>query len=136
MLSSYLYIWIACFGTEQGHHLYFLFILFEVFFFINMVLNFLTDFVREGENIPVQDINEIVYHYFSGDFVWDFMPLVPFSFFLDNGVHSFLRLFFCVKVLRVKTGFNSFDVGKIYHFIKRRFTQNLKNKIKNHPEIA
>ena len=135
MYSSYIYIWIACFGLDPERRLYIACFFFEAFFLIFMIIHFLTDFTREGENIPVSDIGDIAYHYFETDFLSDLIPLLPFSFFVDNGFHSFYRLLFCIKVIRVKTGLTAFDAGKIFRDIKDGFTKRLTAKIKKYPEI-
>ena len=41
-----------------------------------------------------------------------------------------------IKVLRVSTGFASFNIGAIYADIKDFYKYRLYNKVKNHPEIA
>ena len=55
IISSYIYAWIACFGTERDGQLFNLFIIFEFLFFIIMVSNFFTDFIQEGEMSHVTD---------------------------------------------------------------------------------
>lgn len=101
-----------------------------------MICNFFTDFIRDGENIAVDDLEEICVHYIQGEFLIDLIPLVPFNAFLDNSMKKFYRLFFCVKVVRLKTGMDSFNISKIYTDVKNIFSDRLKQKINDHPEIA
>ena len=100
-----------------------------------MICNFFTDFTRDGEHIACDDVEEIAVHYLQGDFLFDVIPLLPFTIFLDNSQHRFYRLFFCIKVLRVKTGFDSFNIGKIYTDVRDYYKYRLLKRIKNHPEI-
>jgi len=109
---------------------------FESLFLMMMLCNFVTDFTRDGEHVAVSDIEEISVHYLQGDFLYDIIPLIPFNFFLDNSQFKFYRLFFCIKVLRVKTGFDSFNIGKIYTDVRDYYKYRIENRIKNHPEIA
>lgn len=53
----------AAFGNDPGGISFRCLVGFEVSFLIMMICNFFTDFTRDGENIPVQDVEEIAVNY-------------------------------------------------------------------------
>lgn len=136
MVSSYFYVWLAAFGTDPDKFQYKVAVFFEVLFGVLMISNFFTDFTRDGENIPVDDVGEIALNYLHNKFAIDMIPLLPISFFLDNSQYKFYRIFFVLKIVRVKTGFDAFNIGQIYSDIRDFFTYSLKQKILNNPEIS
>jgi hypothetical protein len=135
-ISSYAYIWTAVFGNDPDGFSNRMMWAFESLFLIMMLCNFVTDFTRDGEHVAVTDLEEIGVRYIQSDFLYDLVPLLPFSFFLDNSQYKFYRLFFCIKVLRVKTGFDSFNIGKMYTDVRDYYKDRIEIRIKNHPEIA
>ena len=79
IVSSYTFIWLAAFGElshqEDGNFTYYLNMLFEVFFFVSMMLRFITDFVEEGGTEPVRDLKIISKRYlYSWGFFIDLFP--------------------------------------------------------------
>jgi hypothetical protein len=53
----------ACFGEDPSGISHSLMYFFESLFLIMMICGFFTDFTRDGENIPVEDVEEIAVHY-------------------------------------------------------------------------
>ena len=86
LISSYIYVWMACFGDDPLGLSFKLMIVFEGMFFIMMICNFVTDFTRNGENIACDDLEEIAVNYIQSDFLTDLIPLLPFNAFLDNSM--------------------------------------------------
>ena len=77
--SSYTFILLACFGEEKDENARAssrnLNLLFEVFFFISMMLRFITDYTEEGESQPEKSLSKIAKRYFhSWAFVLDLLP--------------------------------------------------------------
>ena len=88
-------------------------IIFETIFFINMIVNFLTEYVPEGEVCPIRDLKIISKRYLSTNFIRDAIPLFPIIFFVDTSKSSFYRIFYFIKVMRLATGLKVFNVGDI-----------------------
>ena len=116
LASSYLYAYIAAFshsGTDTFNEVI---VAFEIIFFISFCLNFITDYKEEGATLPVKDIGLISLRYMQTRFIWDFLPLIPFTIF-DFGYESFHH-FYLVKIIRIGTGLKLFDVQMIMAKIK------------------
>ena len=78
ILSSYFYSWLACYGNHfdtKSISLYVLLV--EVFFLVNMIVKFLTDYTEEGEKFPVRDLLKIMKRYLKNGFMIDLIPLIP-----------------------------------------------------------
>lgn len=79
LISSYYYGYIACFRYHEGHATNFIATatVFELIFLIHMLLQFLVEFTPEGNKVPITDLSKISMNYINGDFVWDFIPIIP-----------------------------------------------------------
>ena len=85
IISSYLYSWFACFGTDsETNKPLILTWLFEIIFTISMCSRFITSYIPEGETVPVTNLKEIFYHYKETELFRDAITWLPFVFFLDN----------------------------------------------------
>ena len=85
IISSYLYSWFACFGTDSKNGSPMMFtIIFETIFTISMCLKFITAYIPEGETVPVTNLKEIFYNYKETDLYRDVITWLPFIFFLDS----------------------------------------------------
>ena len=74
-----------------------------------MISKFFVEFTVEGDTMPTRNINKIIYRYLTTNFIIDFIPLIPFSFFLDlNGKE---KHFYIIKVMRLVNGFRILDVS-------------------------
>ena len=79
----------------------------------------MTTFVPEGEIVPVRDHSEIVKRYYEDGLLCDdLIAWVPIVFFLDNSEESFFRLFYLLKIVRIKRAFAAFDVSAMIMKIK------------------
>ena len=66
--SPYFYAWVALNGQENPQSLL-ISIIFETVFALNICINFLTDYVPDGEIIPEKDLGKIAERYLSTDFM-------------------------------------------------------------------
>jgi hypothetical protein len=76
-------------------------IIFEIVFLISMVLEFLTDIQPEQKELkPIRDPILIAKNYINGDFLVDFLALIPFNYFVKiQGGYG--RFFYLFKILRL-----------------------------------
>ena len=88
-------------------------IAFESVFLFNMIVNFFTEYVPEGDPCPVRDLQKIFFTYLEGTFMRDFIPLFPITFFIDMSKTSFNRIFYLLKVMRLVNGLKIFNVSQI-----------------------
>ena len=64
IVSSYLYAYYACFGLENNSVSDLkMTILFEIFFFVSMILKFFTTYIEEGEIVPETSHALIIQNY-------------------------------------------------------------------------
>ena len=62
--SPYFYAWMALFGHEKGQKAPFVTsIIFETIFATNILVNFITDYIPDGEIIPERDLAKIADRY-------------------------------------------------------------------------
>ena len=104
LISSYFYAYIAAFEMPiPGTFLYNLNMVFEAIFAISFLLCFIVDYQPPDSQKPVKDVTKIAMRYiFKGNFVYDFFPLLPFTWIsLPNGNE---RLFYIIKIMRMVIG--------------------------------
>lgn len=78
VISSYLYAFIAAFeNPNPGETLFNVTIFFESVFLVSLCVNFLVDYKPEGEEGKIKDLNLISIRYLKGQFLNDFIPLIP-----------------------------------------------------------
>ena len=97
-------------------------IIFESIFGINILVNFLTDFVPDGEVFPERDLTKIAERYLQTEFVNDFVPTFPFTFFFDNSQEKYWRLFYLIKIIRLIKGIEIYDVQLMMDYLKEKNT--------------
>jgi hypothetical protein len=80
----------------------------------------------------VKNISKIGVRYLKNDFIYDFLPLIPF-----NALFSFRysRLLFLVKCLRLLETFEMLDTGAFMRRIKKVYEKRL-DKICEDPKLA
>ena len=49
----------------------------EIFFLVAMIIEFITDYTEEGDEVPTKDLHKIVKRYLKNGFILDFIPLFP-----------------------------------------------------------
>ena len=105
IVSSYYYIILAYFGDNHNENSYIgLDFIFEVFFFVTMMLRFITDYTEEGDSLPVKSIPKIAKRYlYSYEFILDLAPQIPFRFMFKK-IGRNVKLFLIIKVIRMIKG--------------------------------
>lgn len=78
--------------------------------------------------------SKIIINYLQGEFIWDFIPLIPLQFL--RLVNNRDRLFFLIKCLRLRRGFAILDVTKLMGSIKNFFNRRLEYNIENDEKFA
>ena len=84
----------------------------------------------------VKSISLISTRYFKGNFIYDFLPLIPFAeiIVLDSGLQ---RLFYIIKLMRFQTGFNVIsNMQNIMYFPNKYYEKKIHNIIANDPYLA
>jgi hypothetical protein len=93
-------------------------IIFESFFFVHFLLQFILEYQIEGYQ-PVRDIAKIAKNYiYKGSFLIDFICLLPLT--VIKLKRNRQLLFFIVKLIRLMKGFTLLDVQKLMSFLKKR----------------
>jgi hypothetical protein len=71
---------------------------------------FFTDFTV-GESYPEASLFNIAIRYLKGDFLIDFIPLIPITLLIPHQ-HEYpdVKLFYLVKVIRLRRGLRVFNV--------------------------
>jgi hypothetical protein len=91
--------------------------------------------VGEGDRSrPVRQWSKIVLHYLRTEFIWDFIPLLPFQYL--TLVRNRERLFFLIKCMRLKSGFQILDVTKLKGIIKLYYNNRLERNIERDEKFA
>jgi hypothetical protein len=88
LVSSYFYAYMAAFKSPTpDHHLFKVMLYFEFIFFCEIVFKFFEEFTKDGQTIPTRSLYEIGMKYLKGQFIYDFIPLIPFPYLLPlNGL--------------------------------------------------
>ena len=93
-------------------------IFFEAVFLISMIVEFLTDYQPEQQGQePIRDPILIAKKYIYGGFIVDLFALIPFTYFIQLK-DGYGRLFYLVRVLRLKKGFQIVNVANIMQNLK------------------
>lgn len=109
IISSYMYAYMAAFGIHNNDvtinvDLRIADIFFFVVFTISILMNFLRDFVPEGETQACKDLKKIAQRYLLGQFSLDFVAWVPFQFIIDFDQHRLLNCLYAIKIIRLRSG--------------------------------
>ena len=141
VISSYIYAYFACFGVhfldmEADPIANRLILTFESIFAISMCFKFFTTYVADGTTTVVKDRGKIASRYFRTQFPYDFFVWCPFFFFSDCSKDSFYRLFFLIKVVRIKWGLKLIDVGPIMSAFQNLAHRRIKRMIEENPAIG
>ena len=101
-----------------------------------MIKCFLTDYRVEGESFPEKNFFKIAQRYLKGEFLIDFIPLVPIPLMLN--LHTFPdgKLFYLLKIVRLKRGLEVFNVQAWIRGLKEQKKEALIKKCEEHPEIG
>ena len=103
----------------------------EVFFLIDLIIQFMLSYQDIGKDHPVKDLNKIARRYLKTEFAWDMVPLLPFHLIpLSDDKNT---LFYLLKVIRLYKGFKILDVSMLISSIKARYKQKLEDEIASEP---
>ena len=121
LISSYFYLYMACFRFSQGETSdknKTMSAIFEVIFLVYALIQFFKD---DNDDINSNDrkklFRETSKEYFKGNFIYDVIPLIPLQ--LTTFSKNRDRLFFLVKTLRIVQGFRLFDVRNLDMAVKK-----------------
>lgn len=158
LASSYFYLWLATFGEDQkgaktnqcypnmskaekaqfdqdGAATYQIVLAFEIIFLVSIITKFLTDYRPDGETEHVKSLTKISSRYLHGDFLSDFIPLIPFTYIFKHYLCQ-AKLFYIIKTVRVLNGFKLFNVGNMFGKIKELSQSRMERLIKNNQSLA
>lgn len=115
MMSPYIYAWFIVFGTPEYHSEFFkLMIFFETYFFFDIVLNFFLEYEEDGLISPVRDLAKIARNYIKGDFLIDFIAILPINFLPLGGDE---QLFYILKIVRISKAVNNINPSSVYDYL-------------------
>lgn len=113
--SSYFYAYLGAFyevikstADFDVAEQYLLFL--DIYFTLDIIKCFLTDFTPEGERKPVRNFKKIAKHYLENAFIRDFILWVPLFRVLRYYAGNEARLVLFVKCTRIIKGFKIFNV--------------------------
>jgi hypothetical protein len=89
----------------------------------------LTEYIPDGETIPVRKLGKIAQRYINGDFYFDMASTFPITFFLDNSKSEIWRLFYLVKLIRVGTALEIYNVRAMVDICKNRNKKRVLNQL-------
>tara|TARA_B110000503_G_C6979173_1_gene342481 strand:- start:371 stop:736 length:366 start_codon:yes stop_codon:yes gene_type:complete len=104
IFSSYIYAYIAAFGIpylEEQPRFFFVIIVFEVIFGMDIAVQFLLEFKPEDQYNKVRDLTEIAKRYLKSRFFIDALAMIPFHTFFDGQSNDNIKLFFIIKIIRI-----------------------------------
>jgi len=96
----------------------------ELFFVLDLVLNFLTEYTDEYTDIAVREFNLIAYKYAQGWFFIDLISVFPFDLLLTKGmITKLFRLFRMPRLLKL------LDVSKFKNLIRSFSAEYTNDKV-------
>lgn len=121
LFSTLFYCYLAAFRIEiffqhdnYDHHNYKMFVIttvFEAFIGMNILINFFLTYTDERTQKKVTKPRKLYRHYLKGNFVLDFIPLIPLQLIqLKNNRHT---LFYLIKLIRLYNCYKLFNVSAI-----------------------
>ena len=91
-----------------------------------MVLKFFHEYISEQSYMPIRSLPLIAERYLTGSFLIDLIVLIPFySLFLKEENQRQLKLFFLIKLLRLKRANDLFQPGFFKGIIGTLFDRRL-----------
>lgn len=84
---------------------------FEGVFVIDAGLQFFVEYQDPISRKAIRDPYKIAVNYFKGRFSFDALTIIPFTRIFKNSI-DLSRLFYCVKVLRLKKGYYLLDTSR------------------------
>ena len=102
----------------------------EIVFVSDALLQLLVEYEDPITRATIRDPYKIAVNYFKGRFSFDALTIIPFTRIVKNTI-ELSRLFYCVKVLRLKKGYYLLDTGRFKQTIRSIYTEKLNKHIKN-----
>ena len=97
-----MYAYMAAFEDQDETVLWHISLYFESIFLLSMGLKFLYEYKKDDSEMNERDLSKIAVHYLKGEFLFDFIPLIPLNLLDLNGYE---RLFYLIKIIRLVNGF-------------------------------
>jgi hypothetical protein len=72
----------------------------------------------DKNNKRVRDFKKLAIRYMLTQFIWDFLPIIPFEFIVN---FRYSRYLFILKLIRLKNGFTYLNVDTFMNFIKNYY---------------
>ena len=130
IVSAFQYAFMTAFGTPQkGTKAYIFDSFFEAVFICDALLQFFLEYQDQNTRTAVRDHYKIAMFYFKGRCAFDCLTIIPFKDIFNSYERS--RLFYSVKILRLKKGFYLLDTSKFKEQVKVFFDKRLKKYIKS-----
>jgi len=105
--------------------------LLELIFLLDVILSFFVEYIPESaDEPPVRDFKGIAKHYLRGKFAKEAIPLIPLQLVQLEGLGN---LFYLIKIIRLKRGFNLLHVPTIMYNIKNTYRDHLTKMVKENP---
>jgi hypothetical protein len=83
---------------EEVQKMRFLELAFESIFCIDMLTNFFKEYQTNEDSLPVRSLERISRHYLQGQFIFDCIPLIPYSLMFE---FKYCRLLYFLKSIRI-----------------------------------
>lgn len=125
LLSSYVYTNIAAFRMHkyEDEAVTQVYLAFEIFFFIDMIVQFFVERTPAGHTKPVRELEKLAVLYLKGDFIVDLIAILPLQIIEMNRNRHYL--FLLVKCIRVRKCFRILQVRTIMQSIKKYYADRL-----------
>ena len=137
-ISSYVYSWMAAFGHDPFYKsLTPYFVCIEMMFCFHIYVKFTTDFIPDGEQMPVKNLLRIAKKYVNSKaFNYDVIPLIPFNLFFHVSKNKIYRCFYFIKLFRIIKGLEIFNVQKMMATIGQSVQTRTKQRIEKDPTVG
>jgi len=76
-------------------------IIIEIFFFIDICLNFFLEYKDDEDFKPVRDLKKISIRYIKGVFIFDVLATLPLAFMIPHEYEEARQLVYLFKLLRL-----------------------------------
>ena len=131
LTSSYFYVILAAFPDAlENQFIQNVNAVFEVTFVVTIFLSFFVTYTEVGQVEPVDDLAVVSMSYLTGQFIYDFIPVVPLQ---SLSLAGYERLFYLIKLMRLYTGFRLINVHHLKEYMERSNKQKLLKIIATDP---
>lgn len=130
LLSSFMYSFFAVFRTDvdSTEIIHFtdkeirtfniLESIIEAIFIIKMISCFFLEYTPNNSIYPIKKIKKIAINYFKTDFIYDFLPLIPFRFLFT---FKWSQLFYLIKIMRLGVFFKVLNTANFMKIVKKQY---------------